>query len=440
MLNTTKPRVALETLGCKVNQAETEKLAREFIGAGYRLVPSDDQADIYILNTCTVTHIADRKSRHWLRMVHRRNPDALLIATGCYAEHAAKELSKIEGVSLVVSNYDKPDLVRILNDNLSLRGVLRRNKQELGVKSASPPFLRRNDIELTEGMFRTRTFIKVQDGCHNFCTYCIVPLVRSRETSLPVAQVVTEIKARQAEGYKEIVITGVEVGSYNDNGVDIKGLLAKVLAETNIERIRLSSLQPPEITADLLKLWQNPRLCRHFHLALQSGSNGVLKRMNRHYTTKDYAKAVSIICQTVPDVAITTDVIVGFPGETEQEFEEGFAFCRRMDFARIHVFPYSIRKGTKAANIPNQLDDKTKKQRTAKMLVLADDCIQNFSHKFIGETMPVLFEQKENTLWSGLTDNYIRVYVESEEDLTNQIREVKLKSVFKDGLAGVTNY
>ncbi|MBN1367581.1 MAG: tRNA (N(6)-L-threonylcarbamoyladenosine(37)-C(2))-methylthiotransferase MtaB [Dehalococcoidales bacterium] len=435
MKNIRKIRVALETLGCKVNQAETEKLARQFIAAGYRLVPADTEADIYVLNTCTVTHIADRKSRHWLRTAHRRNPDALLVATGCYAEHAVKELSQIEGVRLVVGNTDKPRLVEIIENNLSPNSMGKQHT--VTVHPLSGTALSRNDIELTEGMFRTRTFIKVQDGCHNFCSYCIVPFVRNRETSLPAGQVITEITVRQAEGFKEIVITGVEAGSYNDNGTDLTGLLKIVLAETAIERIRLSSLQPPEITEDLLELWQNPRLCRHFHLALQSGSDGVLKRMHRCYTTADYASAVSLIRACIPDAAITTDIIVGFPGETEQEFEEGFEFCRRMEFARIHVFPYSVRKGTKAADFPDQVDDKTKKQRTDKMLALANECIRNFSRKFIGKTMPVLFEQKEYNLWSGLTDNYIRVYSQSEEDLTNRILAIKLKSVFRDGVSGV---
>lgn len=438
-------KIAFETLGCKVNQAESEKLAREFAAAGYRLVPSSDFADIYILNTCTVTQTADRKSRHWLRMARRRNPEALLVATGCYAEHAAAEIAKIEGIGLVVGNKNKARLVDLVERNLSLRGVISPKSDDEAISSSPGKNTaslcqseRAEIIELTEGISRTRTFIKVQDGCHNFCAYCIVPFVRSVETSLPAAQVIIEIQARQAEGFKEIVITGVEVGSYQDNATDLTGLLQRVLAETSIERIRLSSLQPAEITNGLLALWQNPRLCRHFHLSLQSGSDGVLKRMNRRYTASEYAKAVSLIRTAVPEAAITTDVIAGFPGETETEFDESYTFCRRMAFARLHIFPYSIRKGTKAAGLPGQVDDKTKKQRTDRMLALAEECIRNFSGKFIGKTMPVLFEQKEKNLWSGLTDNYIRVYVESGEDLTNEIKEVKLAEILGEGVRGIT--
>lgn len=428
-----------------MNQAETEKLAREFVAAGYRLVPSSDIADIYILNTCTVTHTADRKSRHWLRMARRRNPEALLVATGCYAEHAAAEIAKIEGVGLVVGNKDKSQLVDIVERNLSSRGVITSKSDDEAISSSpgkNTASLCQSEgaetPELTEGMLRTRTFIKVQDGCHNYCAYCIVPFVRSVESSLPAAQVITEIQARQTAGFKEIVITGVEVGSYKDKTTDLTGLLQGVLAETSIERIRLSSLQPAEITEDLITLWQNPRLCRHFHLSLQSGSDGVLKRMNRRYTTSEYAKAVSLIRTALPEAAITTDIIVGFPGETEMEFNESYEFCRRMAFARLHIFPYSIRKGTKAAGMSGQVEDKTKKQRADKMLALAEDCIRNFSGKFIGKTMPVLFEQKEKNLWSGLTDNYIRVYVESKEDLTNEIREVRLAEIWGEGVGGIT--
>jgi threonylcarbamoyladenosine tRNA methylthiotransferase MtaB len=437
-------KVALDTLGCKVNQAETEQLARQFAAAGYQLVSPADEADIYVLNTCTVTHVADRKSRHWLRLAHRRNPRALLVATGCYAERAAEELARLEGVTLVVSNTDKSRLVETLEDNLSLREVTLPKPDDEAIsalpteKHPFPPQSEPSHNELPElpAIFRTRTFIKIQDGCQNFCYYCIVPLVRNREASLPVEQVIAEMKERQAEGYKEIVITGVEVGSYNDNGVDLTGLLERILEETDIPRLRLSSLQPPEITPELLNLWQDPRLCRHFHLSLQSGSDTVLKRMNRRYTTTGYARAVSLIRSSVPDVAITTDIIVGFPGETEAEFEKSYQFCKQMDFARIHVFPYSPRTGTKAAKLSGPVGDKIKKQLTDRMLTLADECVQNFSRKFLGRTMPVLFEQKDNSLWSGLTDNYIRVYVESGEDLANKIVKVRVEEIRQDRISG----
>ena len=432
MTQNQKIKIAIETLGCKVNQAESESISRQLAAAGYKVVSADDTADVYILNTCTVTHAADRKSRHWLRMAHRRSPGASLVVTGCYAERAAADLAKLEGIKLVIGNTDKSRLVEILN------GLFYHSN--LGFASGFAPRaslmngVNRDDIRASNFPSRTRAFIKVQDGCSNFCAYCIVPFVRSIEASLPPEQVISEIKKRQEEGYKEVVITGVEVGSYD---FSLQSLLTLILAETAVPRLRLSSLQPPEVTPELIGLWQNPRLCRHFHLSLQSGSNTVLKRMNRRYTTADYARAVSLIRSAAPEAAITTDIITGFPGETEAEFTESYEFCKQMDFARIHVFPYSPREGTRAAGFTGQVDEKVKKMRTDKMLKLGEECVSNFGRKFLGRTVPVLFEQREKDgLWSGLTDNYIRVYVENEENLTNTILDVRLTEVYGEGVKG----
>ena len=318
-------KIALDTLGCKLNQAETELLAKQFAEAGYRLVSSVDRADVYILNTCTVTHIADSKSRHRLRLAHRQNPDALIIATGCYAQRAHQELAQIDGVSLVVGNEQKLNLLQLLEES----GYI-----------GSPACGQGNSASSHITGFRTRAFIKIQDGCNSFCSYCIVPLVRGREKSLPVDQVVAEIKSRLANGYKEVVLTGTEIGSYNYNGVNLSGLLERILAEVDITRLRLSSLQPQEISPELIRLWRDRRLCHHFHLSLQSGSDGVLNRMKRRYSVSDYQQAVSLIRASVPEAAITTDIIVGFPGETDKEFQESYDFCWQMEFARIHVFSY----------------------------------------------------------------------------------------------------
>ena len=415
-------RVALDTLGCKLNQAETEFLAWQFAEAGYRLVSTVGEADIYILNTCTVTHIADRKSRHLLRLAHRKNPQALLVAVGCYAQRAYQELSHIDGVGLVLGNGDKMHLVSLL--------------KELGYpnKPASA------QADLTGGChngFRNRAFIKVQDGCNNFCTYCIVPLVRGMEKSLPDDQVISEVGARVAQGYKEVVLTGTEISSYSHNGLNLRGLLNRLLSQTGVTRLRLSSLQPQEISPEFISLWHNPRLCPHFHLSLQSGSDSVLSRMKRRYSTSDYRRAVSLIRSAVPEAAITTDVIVGFPGESEGEFEDSHNFCREMEFARIHVFPYSPRPGTQAAQMPDQVSAKVKKQRSQKMLALAEESARNFRKRFLGTTLPVLWEQKSNGIWFGLTDNYIRVYTKSSEDLTNKLLPVKLVKIWKDGVWGI---
>lgn len=409
------PRIALDAVGCKLNQAETQLLARQFAQAGYRLVPSDEMADVYILNTCTVTHVADGKCRRLLRLARRRNPQALVVAIGCYAERARQELAQIDGVDLVLDNSEKQYLLSRLEESGRLSRPLHTQR-----------------VSTTHADFRTRAFIKVHDGCNNFCSYCIVPLVRGREKSIPLDQVVAEVKYRIAEDYKEVVLTGTEIGSYNYEGVGLKGLLQHILTETEVERLRLSSLQPYKISPELIGLWRDGRLCRHFHLSLQSGSDAVLSRMKRRYNTSDYQRAVALIKDKVPGVAITTDIIVGFPGETEAEFEESYEFCRQMEFARIHVFPYSPRQGTEAAAMPNQVGDRVKRQRSQRMLALAKESAQNFRRKFLGKTMPVLWEKQTGGIWSGLTDNYIRVHIKSDKDLTNQLLPVKLERLWRE--------
>ncbi|MCL0094877.1 tRNA (N(6)-L-threonylcarbamoyladenosine(37)-C(2))-methylthiotransferase MtaB [Dehalococcoidales bacterium] len=411
-------KVALDTIGCKLNQAETELLAKQFAEAGYQLVSPSDKADVYILNTCTVTHIADSKSRHLLRLAHRRNPGAMVVAAGCYAQRAPQELAQIEGVNFVLGNEEKLNLLRLLEGSGHLSNSL---------------WVQGDSTSRCYTGFRTRTFIKVQDGCHSFCTYCIVPMVRGREKSMPVDQVVAEVRQRVARGYKEVVLTGTEIGSYNYDGVNLKGLLEHILAETEVVRLRLSSLQPQEISAELIRLWHDPRLCRHFHLPLQSGSNVVLYRMKRRYSTSDYQRAVALIRALVPEVAITTDIIVGFPGESDEEFEQSYELCRQTEFARIHVFTYSPRQETQAAHMPNQVGDKVKKQRSQKMLALAKESSQNFSQQFLDRTMLVLWEKQSNGIWSGYTDNYIKVYTKSNNDLTNKLLPVKLVKVFNQG-------
>jgi threonylcarbamoyladenosine tRNA methylthiotransferase MtaB len=409
-------RVALDSLGCKLNQAETEFLAKQLTEAGYSLslVSPSDKADIYILNTCTVTHTADSKSRHRLRLARRRNPNALVVATGCYAQRAPQELARIDGVNLVFSNDEKPLLPQLLEES----GYLDSQSYIGG--------------DLRGGFHnssRTRALVKVQDGCSSFCSYCIVPLVRGREKSTPAEQVVAEVRHRVANGYKEVVLTGVKIGSYESDGIKLKSLLEQILAGTDVLRLRLSSLQPQEISPELIRLWQDKRLCRHFHLSLQSGSDSVLSRMKRHYSVSDYQRAVSLIRSLVPGVAITTDIIVGFPGETEETFQESYNFCRQMEFARIHVFSYSPRKGTQAAQLPYQVENKTKKQRSQKILALAEESSQKFSRRFLGQTMPVLWEKQSSGLWSGLTDNYIKTYIKSDQDLANELLPVKLVEV-----------
>lgn len=402
-------KIAFETLGCKLNQAETETLARNFSDAGHELVKQVEDADIYILNTCTVTQTADSKSRRLIRQARRHNPNARIVVTGCYAERASLDLENLEEADLVIGNQGKTSLVK----RLEREGYFT-NK----LSSSSS----RDD-----SIFRTRAFIKIQDGCQNFCAYCIVPYVRTLERSKPDSEIVEEVKQRVTEGCQEIVLTGTRIGAYDFNGLRLEDLVEQILSGTDIRRLRLSSLQPQEISTKLLELFQNNRLCPHFHLSLQSGSDSVLKRMRRRYTSGEYEKMAATIRALVPDVAITTDVIVGFPGETEQEFEGSMNFCRRLNFARIHVFPFSPRSETEAAGMEGQVPVKIKKERTRLMLEVAEESAQNFRELFSGEELDVLWEKQTGQgVWSGITGNYIRVYKKDSHDITNKLNAVKL--------------
>jgi len=420
-------RVAFYTLGCKLNQAETESLAGQFNEAGFQLVSPGDLADIYVANTCTVTHIADRKSRHWLRLARRRNPRALIVATGCYAQRAPQELAPI--ADLVLDNGSKERLLETV-------------EEMYGYPLPTYPFVIASEAKqshIHNSITRARSLIKIQDGCHSPCTYCIVPKVRSPEYSLPAAQIIEEIECKVVAGYKEVVLTGTKIGCYKNDGVDLKWLVECILHGTGIERLRLSSLQPQEISAEFLALWQDKRLCRHLHLALQSGSDPVLLRMRRRYSLDDYQGTMNLVRQAIPDVAITTDVMVGFPGESDDEFEQSYSFCQQAGFANIHVFPFSPRSGTEAARMSDQVRDGAKKKRTERMLVLSRNCRRNFCDQFLGQTMSVLWEKETNPgsgIYSGLTDNYIRVFVQSEKPLSNRITLVKLAGLHDRGMWG----
>jgi len=416
-------RVAFYTLGCKLNQAETESLANRFSQAGFQLVSPGDGADIYIANTCTVTHIADRKSRHWLRLARRRNPQALIIATGCYAQRNPQELAQF--ADFVVDNKEKEHLLA-LTQTLSLEG---RGSGEGETKQS----------QVLAATVRTRSLIKIQDGCHSPCTYCIVPKVRPHEYSFPASQIIDEVKQNVALGYKEVVLTGTKVGSYKDAATDLTDLVQRILTSTGIERLRLSSLQPSEISSEFLALWQDERLCRHFHLALQSGSGSVLQRMRRSYSLDEYQRTVNLIKENLPDVAITTDIMVGFPRESDEEFEQSYSFCQQAGFANIHVFPFSPRPETAAARMPEQIKDKVKAERNQRMLELSRSSRRSFCEQFLGQTMPVLWEKETSPgsgIYSGLTSNYIRVFAQSEKPLSNEITSIKLVEFHNQGIWG----
>jgi threonylcarbamoyladenosine tRNA methylthiotransferase MtaB len=444
-----RPTVAILTLGCKLNQADSQALARELVAHGCRVIERAGPADVYVINGCSVTHVADRKSRHLVRLARRLSPDASVILAGCYAPpHAdgGAELAERIGADMVVPNGDKASLAREL---------LRRMGD--GCRLTVPDGEDSRSDERASA--RTRAFVKIQEGCDEGCSYCIVPRTRGRERSVSPERVVAEVLARQAEGTQEVVLTGTQLGNYGrDLGVSAgpAPLLAAVLNQTGVTRIRLSSLQAQDIDEDVLRLWADPRLCRHFHVPLQSGSDRVLTAMRRRYSARRFAEAVSLVRERVPDVAITTDVMVGFPGETEVDFQETCRLCRDVGFAAIHVFPYSRRPGTAAARMPDQVPAPVKRDRLDRMLALARSSAADFRARFQGRTMHVLWEEARlrrtgRTLWQGLTDNYLRVYTDAENpclvadvpsadplerNLTNLLLPTRLVSATADGLWG----
>ena len=408
-----KIAVVIESHGCKLNQADSDRLAWQFTEAGCRLVSAAEQADIYVVNSCTVTHVADRKARHALRAARRRNPNATIVATGCYVQRSPEDLRRLAEVDLVFGNTDKTALVRQV---MEWRG-----------DAPVPCAVGADDEFLSPRIARTRAMVKIQEGCNQVCAYCIVPKVRGRERSIAADEIVGEINRHVASGYKEVVLTGTQLGSYGFDlpGMDLAGLLERVLAGTKVPRLRVSSLQPQDITPKLLSLWSEPRLCPHFHLPLQSGSDGVLKRMRRRYTADLYAETVEKIRLQVPDVSITADVIVGFPGETDDEFGETCSLADRIGFAAMHVFPYSVRPGTSAAYLGKRVDDGVKSRRTKLMLELARTRACDFRGGLLGTVRRVLWERTVttdgSTMWSGLTENYVRVLGQSSRRLTNQV-------------------
>ena len=433
--------VSIQNQGCKLNQADSEALARRFVQAGYRVVGPSEPADIHIINTCTVTHVADSKARQALRTAHRENPSALVVATGCYSQRAPKELARVEGVGLVVGNSEKDHLVEMV---LAARGD---QLVACAVGEDPPPFFtlsseqglskglavqKPSPMSRVKGFGRSRAMVKIQEGCNQVCAYCIVPRVRGRESSIPPEMLVRQVSQRVEEGYKEVVLTGTQLGSYGFDlaGANLKGLLERLLGETGVKRLRVSSLQPQEITWELLGLWDDPRLCPHFHMPLQSGSDHVLKRMRRRYTAAQYAEAVERVRASVPGVAITADVIVGFPGEEEWQFRESLEIAEKMGFASMHVFPYSVRPGTSAAYMEPRVDERAKRGRMEEMLALAGQQASTFRRRSIGTTRWVLWERADvregRPVYLGLTDNYLKVYTEQDISLLNQITSAQL--------------
>jgi threonylcarbamoyladenosine tRNA methylthiotransferase MtaB len=427
-------RIRIDSIGCRLNISEIEKMARHFTRAGHRLVGPGEVADLCVFNTCTVTHVAARKSRQVIRQMRRANPPAKVVVTGCYAQLSPDEVKAL-GVDMIVSNDQKDDLPDVLAE----AGLLRDadpipSESECGLQSA-----------LLTGGNHTRAFVKVQDGCDNRCTFCIVTVARGAGRSRPIAEVVAEINRLTESGYQEAVLSGVHLGSYGHDWGDRRGLqnlVQTILTETDIPRLRLSSLEPWDLTEDFFELWQNARLLPHLHLPLQSGCDTTLQRMARHTTQAQFVHLVEAARATIPDLSVTTDIIVGFPGETEAEFEESLVFVREMAFAKLHIFRYSQREGTAAAKMKDQVPPPVAQERSQRMHTLNAELERAFRRKFIGRTLPVLWESSEpfgfGLQWSGLTHNYARVVTQTnpQVDLRNRIIETDLVDLAPAALMG----
>ena len=421
--------VAFYTLGCKVNQYETNAMEQQFIQNGYKIVENTEKADIYVINTCTVTNMADRKSRQMLRRVKEINQSAVIVVCGCYAQVAKKELEQIPEVDIILGINEKNKIVQIVEEYLANKD----NIIEVADVSKQKEFLDFGDVTYTE---KNRAVIKVQDGCNMFCSYCLIPYARGRIRSRKIENVVSEIEKISKQGIKEVVITGIHVASY---GKDFEGeniRLINLLEEINkiegIERIRLSSLEPTIVDEEFAqRLSKLEKICDHFHLSLQSGCDETLKRMNRKYTTARYKESTQILRKYYPNANFTTDVIVGFPGETDEEFNQTYKFLKEIGFYKMHIFKYSPRKGTVAEKLPNQVDGNIKEERSRKLIELSNNMQNQTNNQYIGKTVKVLFEEFEDGFFKGHTTNYMMVKVAgSEEQLgkfVNKILDVKIK-------------
>jgi threonylcarbamoyladenosine tRNA methylthiotransferase MtaB len=472
---------AVTTLGCKVNQADSEAIGEQMSAAGFEQRDFQEAADVYIVNTCTVTHLGDRSSRQMIAQAHRRHPDALLVVTGCYAQLNPQAVATLPGVNLVIGNSAKDSLVDTIQQRLQTQEeipqtatasvrpqgialpVLPLDTQHIGSDGtltflpAEPEPQPDNPTlhaPLTDhvsaagqpsaSLFsRTRVQMKVQDGCDNRCTYCIVPTVRGKSRSRSIASVVEHVQRKARAGFQEIVLTGIHLGDYHpedDERCDLGDLIAALLRETEIARIRVSSLEPEDFRLEWLSLWEDPRMCRHFHLPMQSGSDTILRRMARRYLSDRYRTIVTTAKQMIPGVAISTDIITGFPGETDEDFEQTYQLATELEFAKTHVFRFSPRQGTAAARMRGQIKDEVKKARSQRLLDLNEEHSRTFRQQFLGATIPVLIEQYKHDCWEGLTDNYLRVEIhglpEHKQNWQHTLVNARLTHLVDDGVYG----
>lgn len=426
-------KAALHNLGCKVNAYETEAMQHLLEEAGYEIVPFTQKADVYVINTCSVTNMADRKSRQMLHKAKKNNPDSIVVAAGCYVQTSEKEVLNDLSVDIVIGNDRKHDLVRLLEE-YSMDSV---NDTVDDINDGKHDF---EELFIDQTKEHTRAFIKVQDGCNQFCSYCIIPYARGRVRSRRFENVIAEVERLAANGFKEVVLTGIHLSSYGVDFEEATGLLELIQAVNavkGIERIRLGSLEPKIVTehfaSELSKL---DKICPHFHLSLQSGCDATLKRMNRKYTTKEYERGCELLRKYFVHPAITTDVIVGFPGETEEEFEQTKAYLEHIHFYEMHIFKYSKRKGTRAAVMPDQIDEQVKAARSEKLIALGHDMSKEFRKFYIGKNEEVLFEEKavigDKEYFVGYTKEYVKVAKETAENLENQIVSDRISGMLTD--------
>lgn len=426
-------KVAFATLGCRVNVYESEAMAEKFIREGYEVVDYSEFSDVYVINTCTVTNMGDKKSRQIISRARRCNPDAIIAAVGCYSQMSPKEVSEIPGVDVVLGTRNKGDVVYYVNKakeegqpQVHVQPVLQNKKFE--------------DLKIEDYQDKTRAFLKIQDGCNRFCTYCTIPYARGSVCSKDPKKVIEEVKELADNGFKEIILSGIHTASY---GLDLEGninlidIIEEIEKIDGIERIRIGSIEPAFFTAEVVeKIKGFKKLCPHYHLSLQSGCDATLKRMNRRYTAAEYEESVNMLRDTFPEVSISTDVIVGFPGETEEEFTETYEYLKRINLTKTHVFKYSPRKGTKAADMPNQINGTIKDERSKKLIELSDKNEFAFNEKFLGKEMDILVEKElkdRPDFYEGYTRNYIKVIVHCmSSNITGKIVSVKMQEAEKD--------
>ena len=423
-------KIFFQTLGCKVNQYESEAMQKLFEAAGCEITEEISEAEVVVVNTCTVTAVSSQKSRQMIRRAAKKN--CLLVVVGCYAQSEPEEISKIDGVDVIIGTKDRVRIVELVEDALKNRG-----EKILQVGSVEDI---KDFEELPHTPHRTRAFLKIEDGCNNFCSYCIIPYVRGRVRSRSLESIRAECLELKAAGFKEIVLTGIHIGAYGrdlSKKISLVDAIKTVLDTANPLRLRLGSIESAEMTDELIDLIKNDsRICNHVHLPLQSGSDKILKAMRRPYTTKNFSELTARLIEEVPEISIGTDLIVGFPGETEENFFETLEFIRAQPFSKIHVFPYSARAGTLAATFPNQIPPQIKKARASQALEISRAKAKNFSERLIGREVEIIAETSEGGIVDGLTKNYVRVYTFDEKISLGSVVKVNVEKFFKDGVIG----